>query len=129
MTKEFFTFLETDKEISEDSLPSYSKPGCLLVEILGPSPTGVYKYEYEVHDHDSDSSVYWVNNGMGFDYWLDLYCEFPGVGFYVIEGIVGSYHRGEWGFSDDDEDWEYTIIRPATNEEISTLTFYLIEEV
>ena len=92
----------------------------ILVHLLGPCVTGVYRHESEVLDYDSDSSIFWIQEGVGFDYWFDSYCDFPEYldeGFFVIEGITGEYIRGEGGW-DDDEEWSHTGIRQATDEEI-----------
>lgn len=103
--------------------PPMSKPGRILVNLLGPGLTGVYRYESEVLDYDSDSSVMWLNEGIGFEYFFDTCCDFPSFeGVYVIEGIIGHYYRGTYGVDDDDEEWEYASIRPATPEEISSQT-------
>ena len=102
--------------------PSYSTPGRILVEICCVScePRPLYRYEIEVHSYDCDSSVFWIEEGAGFDWWFDheVDLELPGV--YVIEGIVGHYHRGTWGFDDDNEEWEFSSCRRATDEEIRT---------
>lgn len=113
-----------DITISDDEyqLPSYSTPGRILVEIYSVSCwlRPLYRYEIEVLDYDGDSSVFWINEGVGFDWWFEdeVDLELPGV--YVIEGIVGYYHRGAWGFDDDEEEWAFTMCRRATDEEIRT---------
>jgi hypothetical protein len=116
--------LAEDAGNEDDYLPPpYGKPGWLLVEVGErlPKDNG-YKHEYEVHDFDPDSGVFWIREGVGFDYWLNDMCDFPAPGFYVIEGIRGSYIKGDWGFTDDDEEWEFKLIRPATPREIETKT-------
>jgi hypothetical protein len=103
--------------------PPYGKPGRILVRIGSENERkpGVYRWDAEVLDYDSDSGVFWINEGTGFDYWLDG-CDFPGPGVYVIEGIKGTYIRGEWGFTDDEEEWEHGVIRPATPDEMTSET-------
>lgn len=98
----------------EPELPSYSDPGRILVRILGPCWTRVYRYEFEVLDHDG--CTYWIADGEGFDYWLDR-IDFLAPGLYVIEGITGVYHRVYWGYTDDDVTWDYGVVRTATLEE------------
>lgn len=103
-------------------LPSYKTPGRILVRI-GPSETKTYNHEYDVLDYDSDSAVFWINEGTGFEYWLDN-VEFPcAEGVFVIEGITGEYIRGRgWlngeVYEEDDEEFELTNVRVATEEEI-----------
>jgi len=100
--------------------PSYSKPGRILVEILGPGD-GCYRYEAIVHSHDDDSSVFYMQEGIGFEFFLDD-VEIWIPGWYVIENIVGHYHRGDGWTTDDTEEWEWGEVRPATPEEIRTET-------
>lgn len=113
-----------DPDEEEYELPSMKAPGRILVRLLGPCDSRVYRYETEVLDYDSDSSVYWIEEGIGFEYFFDTCCDFPSdTGVYVIEGIFGHYYRGDWSYGeDDDEEWDYTSIRPATPEEISSQT-------
>lgn len=103
-----------------DGPPSYSTPGRILVHYMGPGASIHSRYECEVLDHDSDSSVFWICEGTGIDYWLDEHAEFTEPGHYVIEGITGEYIKGEWGHTEDEEEWSFTSMRPATEEEIRT---------
>ena len=99
--------------------PSYDDPGRILVHYMGPTGSKWFQYEIEVLDHDSNSSVFFIQEGVGFDYWLDSHAEFTEPGYYVFEGITGQYIRGDYG-EDDDETWEFTSMRPATADEISS---------
>jgi hypothetical protein len=115
--------VEIDEELPEgEDQPSYDTPGRILVHYHGPSGVSVRRYECEVLDHDADSSVYWISVGVDFDYWLDEHAEFTEPGHYVIEGITGEYIKGEWGYTDDDEEWSFTSMRSATDAEISSGT-------
>jgi hypothetical protein len=107
--------LEPLPEPEEEPLPKYGDIGRVLVEILGPGDTGVYRWEADVVDYDG--SAFWINEGVGFDWWLDD-IDFPGPGWWVVEGIYGEYHRGDGWEIEDDEDWFHGEIRPATAEEI-----------
>jgi hypothetical protein len=101
--------------------PSYDDPGRILVRYWGELGGPYQKYECEVFDYDSNSSVFYIQEGIGFDYWLDQHAEFTEPGHYVIEGITGHYSRGDYyeGW-DANETWEFTSMRPATAEEISS---------
>lgn len=101
--------------------PRYSDPGRILVEItrVASEPQPLYRYDLEVHYYDSDSSVLWVDEGVGFDFWFDEMVDLELPGFYVIEGVTGSYYRGTWGFDDDDEEWYFVLCRRATDEEVA----------
>ncbi len=106
-------------EVDAPEYPSYDKVGRILVTV-SPTDSTVYNHEYDVHDFDHDSSVFHINEGVGFDYWLDG-LDFPTPGTYVVEGITGEYIRGNWSWGeDDDESWDFKEIRLATPEEISS---------
>lgn len=111
-----FSVIETDKEFEEPKLPSYSDPGSILVKILTilDNPGSYYRYELDVLDYDSGSSVFWLNEGMGIDYWLNDAIDFKKPGYYVIEHVTGYYHRGDGYSTDDDEEWDYKQVRRAT---------------
>ena len=98
--------------------PSRKTPGRILVRV-GPTGSTVYRHEYEVLDYDGDSSVHWIVDGVGFDYWLDQ-CAFPGDGVYVIEDITVSVSRVDGWETDDEEDWNWAEPRPATPDEIAS---------
>lgn len=105
-------------ETEDYQLPSIKSPGFILVHVLGPGETGVYRFETKVLDHSE--STFWINEGVGFDYWFDEYIdnEFDTPGYYVIEGVRGHWIRGDGYSTDDDEDWEFASVRPATEKEI-----------
>ncbi len=106
--------------------PSYKDPGALLVEIYHVYPEGLRPgyhtlYELEVHEH-SGGCCSLIQEGEGFDYWINGHLDVELPGFYVIQGITGTYFRGEWGFSDDDVDYDGEwIVRRAAPEEIAAL--------
>lgn len=112
-----FSFMHQEEKFEP---PSYSDPGRVLVHIIGPGEMGVYEYESEVLDHDG--CTFWIQEGTGFDFWLDSF-DFDSPGYYVIEGIVGCIIRGDGWESDDDERWSYKSVRKATPEEIVNQTF------
>lgn len=117
------------KEDEEFQLPPYNVPGRILVEVteIGEktdSVTAPYKYELEVHYYEEDTSVFWINEGMDFDYWFSEYVNFTETGWYVLEDITGEYVRGEWGFTDDDEEWTVGSIRKATEDEVAAKTLF-----
>lgn len=88
--------------------PSYRDKGWVrvLVRDLGELTTPKRcRWEFEIIDYACGSSVFWLNEGQGLDYWLRDSVEFPGPGLYMIDNVYGAYHRGTWGFDDDDEEW------------------------
>ncbi len=121
LEKELRTLQEMPAE-PDPELPAYSEVGKILVEVLSVSVNPDekwYKYETEVHYHDG--STYWINEGTGFEFWFNEQIVFPCAGWYMITDIKGEYIRGDWGFTDDDEDWEFGEVRLATPEEIKEL--------
>lgn len=108
-------------EEEEPELPSLKDPGRILVRAFGlsdPYPDGspnVYRLNVEVLDHDG--CTHWIQEGEGFDHFLDSFDELEKPGVYVIEGIVGTYHRGDGYATDDDVEWDWKGVRPATERE------------
>jgi hypothetical protein len=99
-----------DITITETSkLPKYSDEGRILFEVLSIDPDSKYskysKYEIEVIDWDEDSSVFWIREGVGFDYFINERYNFTEPGFYLIENIYGEYYKGDWGYDEDTEEW------------------------
>ena len=97
--------------------PSYSDAGRILVAVY--KEVGlqtIYRWEADVLDYDNDTSVHWINEGTGIEWFLDD-VDFVSPGVWVVEGITGTYFRGD-SVLDDDEEWEYQFVRPATAEEI-----------
>lgn len=108
--------------------PAYGTPGWVLVEILGPCATNVYRYEIEEAQVDPQASTYWIEEGVGIQWWIDTFApDDLQPGWYVFEDVVGTYHHGAGWVNpsycdEDDEEWEFGAVRPATPEEIDTLT-------
>lgn len=117
-----FTFTEEDEP--EPDLPGYKDPGCILFEIYHiyreKDPWLHRRYEIEVIYYDSGSSLMWLNEGQGINYWLQGALDLDDTGFFVIEGVTGTYYRGDGWMTDDDEEWEFTLCRRASEEEIRT---------
>ena len=77
-----------------DAHPIYTTPGI----------TGAAEYE----------RIY----GGFLDYTVEGLIECPGEGFWVLEDMTSVFHKGEWGFTDDDMEFYCGDVRPATPEEI-----------
>lgn len=103
------TLLEKDEEDDYlDDLPGYSDRGRLIVKVIWGGERVIDDWygpwDYEVLDYDPDSCIMWINEGIGLDFFLrDV--DFPDEGTYLITNIHGQYFRGEWGYTDDDEEW------------------------
>ena len=114
-----FTIIEDDEDDYQP--PSYKDVGTILFRIHGLKDDYRGKEEYEIEVFGYDGCAFWMQEGAGIDYWLTdmgLLCEDLQPGFYVMEGIIGSYFRGDGWTTDDDEEFEYEFLRYATQEEI-----------
>jgi len=57
-------------------------------------------------------------HGTGLDYTLQSILDVPKEeGVFVVEGITGVYYKGDGWTSDDDMEFDYKSVRPATAEE------------
>jgi len=123
----FATEITVDDSGKEDEydLPSYGEYGKIIVEVLGKIDTTFNhcKWEWEIDRYTYEGSAFWINEGMGMDYFINSYIleDIPHEGIWVIDNIKGYYHKGDWGFTDDDEEWEWGEVRLATEEEINEL--------
>jgi hypothetical protein len=106
----------------ENDLPSYSTPGRILFRLIGSNEPAI-KWT-NVDPLDNDGSTLWIAEGMGIDFWVEAHLDLDTQldGYYVVEGITGTYHRGTWGFDDDHEEWSFNLVRRASPEEIETET-------
>lgn len=101
--------------------PSYSNKGWLLFEIIGPSATGVYTYEIDRYEIDTQNSSFWIQEGMGVEYFIEEYApKNLKAGWYVFDGIHGNIIKGDYYTIEDDEEWYFDNFREATEEEISS---------
>lgn len=111
----------TDDENYEP--PSIKKPGTILFEILSVDPNPGFhgdRYEIDVHDYDSDNSVFWITEGVGIEYWIEQHVDLELPGFYVLEGIAGSWIKGDGYTTDDDEAWTFDLCRRASASEMES---------
>lgn len=121
-----FKFLKDDPE---PELPRYSDPGFVFFRVYK-NDDGTIN-EIDVLEYDAGASTFWLNEGIGFDYWIETEFDhnlFVDEGFYVIENIVGHYYRGDGYTTDDNEEWESDPPRLATQEEIDTGTVTIKEK-
>lgn len=111
----------TPIESADDyELPSYNDVGYICVEIIGKQVSWNGNEEWEIGDYTHSGSAFWIQEGVGIDYFINDIADLPEIdspGIWLIEGITGSYIKGEWGFTDDDEEWDWTGVRKLTDEE------------
>ena len=102
--------MEIDTIDDDYGLPSYRTKGNITVEVVHKCT----KYGWAVDSYicDMDASPFWVEEGMGVDYFVYLHQHnIPCKGLWTFEGVHG----------DDDEEWYYDCVRPATQDEIDEL--------
>lgn len=106
----------------EFEYPKYSDKGDIIFEVLGEDETKVYRWHIEDVAYCGGSTFY-VQEGVGIKYFVDWMGDdrITGPGFYTFVGVHGRYLRGDGWTTDDDEDWEFDDLRPATPEEIEEL--------
>ena len=105
--------------------PSYRQVGTVIVEIYHVYAetwpyTGRDRYEMEILDYSGGCALL-IAEGEGFEYWIEGHLEVEQPGIYVIDGITGTYHRGEWGFTDDTVDYDFASVRYATEQDMASL--------
>ena len=109
----------------DNEYPRYSDKGFILVEIVmvcKPEDKPLYRFEIGESVFDSSNAPFWIKEGMGVDYWLDCYApDDLKEGWWVFEGVHAYYHKGDGWTTDDDEDWYFDSVRPATDQEIKDL--------
>lgn len=86
--------------------PSHKERGSMLVHV-GPVEISdnFASRDYEVIDHDG--CTFWIQEGVGFDYWLDQLDWPERGGYFYISDISVTYTRGDGYTTDDDEAWDH----------------------
>lgn len=120
------TLFDNDAYDEEWEPPSPSTPGDLIFAtgMLTRDKWGRVD-QIELLEWDYDGAFFWINEGVGIDYFVAAADHSPVVleehAVYVCEGLTVRYIRGDGYTTDDDEDWEDYITRPATIDEIAGL--------
>lgn len=120
-----FAIEKTSDTSDDDHPPAYGTEGWVIAEIVhvDPKPRGGFKYSVEESAVDLEHSTFWIAEGIGVNYWLEHCVDFEFTpGWWVIESVVGTYIKGDGWMTDDDEEWEHGKVRPATAEEIATIS-------
>lgn len=102
------SFLEKWLEETPPAPPRYGDTGWVIVKVA--PTTGSYDFDYTVIDDAPCTCTFWINEGEGWNYWLDQ-VGLPGLGVYLITGIVGRYLRGDGYTTDDDVRWDFDTPR------------------
>lgn len=98
---------------------SYNTPGKILFKYTAANE----QYDSDIEIVDNSGCTIYIQEGIGFDYFLENYVDMEKItasGLYVVDGIIGTYYKGDGWTTDDDETWEYSEVRPASEMEIKT---------
>ena len=129
--------LEEDlmKPIQEEEVKEvfdFNSPEDVLIYVLH-NPgynTGEWKdYQIEectvigrANDEVTGAASYEASYGGFLDYTIEGMIDCPKKeGYYVVEGVTGHYTKGDGWETDDDMDFYYENVRPATEEEIGMM--------
>jgi hypothetical protein len=93
-------------DTSDFVLPKYSDIGWLKISIKFIDNNSI-----EIEDSDYDGCVFWINEGIGIDYFIKEYTDIRTDGEYLIKGIIGKYIKSDGYSTDDDERWYYDYER------------------
>jgi len=103
--------------------PSYdfSTPEDVLIEVVAKedgycwiSTTSV------INGADGTMGAASYESSYGFiEFTIEEMIDYPGIGWFVVEGVTADYLKGDGWSTDDDMRFYYTNIRPATPEEIA----------
>lgn len=102
-----------------DDMAFAREPGRILFEIVyvNPSPKR-WEDRYEIESTYHDGAAFWLAEGMGIEYWVNRALDLAEPGWYVVEDLTVTWIRGDGYTTDDDEEWDFGIVRRATSEEI-----------
>jgi hypothetical protein len=94
--------------------PRHDVSGWIIFEVCRSEEPGYQPRNiYNVLGWNTDSSVYWIYNEIGFDYFLDG-GDYPDAGIYIMEDIRGYFINDYYGESDLRwEDGGYRMLNPV----------------
>jgi len=108
----------------------FSSPEHVLIEVVGPHEDDKPKDDWENWSIESCTIIWQANPNVpgaaeydrcygGFlDYTIQGLIDPPGEGWFVIENVTGHYSKGDGWTTDDDMEFYFTGVRPATEDEI-----------
>lgn len=120
------------EEDDHEEVFDFSSPEHVLIKVinLGEDRTGFHHGDWKRHQIESCTIIWRKNENVsgaasyeasygGFlDYTIEGMTDCPGEGWFVIENITGFYSHGDGWMTDDDMEFYFEKIRPATEEEI-----------
>lgn len=114
---------------SEEPQFDFSSPEDVLIEVIEDelaSRAGGYWNGFSIEvctviggaEGVIGAASYEAEYGSFLDYTIAGLIDCPGTGWFVVEGVTGEYHKGDGWMTDDDMDFYYENVRPASEEEI-----------
>jgi hypothetical protein len=125
---ELVTLPEDDEPEGEEKF-DFSSPEDVLIHVIAEPRTfnGWTKMRVDTATVISGkegvigAALYERSYGGFLDYTMESITDEPEEeGWYVVEGVTATYTKGDWGFTEDEMDFDYTGVRPATEEEIAS---------
>lgn len=120
--------IDSAPEQEEEEIFDFSSPEDVLIKVVqGDNDKwgGFSIDEYNVINRANPSVTGAASYEMSYagflDYTIEGMIDPPGEGWFVVEGMTGYYSRGDGYTSDDDMEFYYEKVRPATEEEIKLL--------
>lgn len=127
---ELFILGDPQKE-PDDELPvDFNSPEDVLIDVAASADADRTLPHWKFHSIESCAVIGGAENIMGaasyeqsygsfLDYTIEGMIDCPGEGWFVVEGVTGAYHKGDGWMIDDDMDFYFVKVRPATPEEIA----------
>lgn len=120
---------EAESEAEEKDVFDFSSPENVLIEVIADDGAAA---GWSGHSIETCSILDEANSAVcGAAYYAEHYSGYleqtikglidcPGPGWFVVEGVTGRYFHGDGYEIDDDMDFYFESVRPATAEEIGT---------
>jgi hypothetical protein len=113
-----------EEDDSEKEVFDFKSPENVLIFVLD---NGEFGFEIETatviwcaNDQVTGAASYDHDYGGFLDYTIASMIDMPEKeGWYVVENVTGHYIRGDGWTTDDDMEFYYDTVRPATAEEIA----------
>lgn len=101
----------------------FNSPENVIIEVIGSEDDWLIEDCKIINPTDGVIGAASYENEFGgfLDYVIKDMIDFPGEGCFVVEGITGTYTRGDGWMTDDDMSFDYSTVRPATETEIASL--------
>ena len=121
---------ETESEPGAEPEYDLASPEDVVISVIdgahfckGLWPNYQIEGTYVIKGGNGAASAEWAHGGF-LDYTIEEMVDEPKEpGFYVIEGITATFHKGEWGFTEDEFEFAFQSIRPATPDEVAEAGF------